>query len=73
MCIVSVFLELKINFFLDEVQGVPGDEVLLHTRDDNWPPQNPKILILVEKLAFNMCIVLWYLYKVNIDVFFSKF
>ena len=51
MYIVSVFLELMISFFLDEGQGVLGDEVLLHPGDDNQPPPNTKIQILVEKLA----------------------
>ena len=34
MCIVSVFLELRINFFIDEGQEVPGDKVLIHLGDD---------------------------------------
>ena len=33
MCIVSVFLELRINFFLSEGQRFPGDKVLLHPGD----------------------------------------
>ena len=52
MCIVSVFLELRISFSIDEGQGVPGDKVLLHPGDDNLAPQNPKIQILIEKLAY---------------------
>ena len=49
MCIVSVFLELRISSFIDEGQGVPGDKVLLHPGDDTLAPQNPKIQILIEK------------------------
>ena len=52
MCIVSVFLELRISFFIDEGQGDPGDNVLLHPGDDILAPQNPKIQILIEKLAY---------------------
>ena len=52
MWIVSVFLELRISFFLDEGQGVPGDKVLLHPGDDSSAPQNPKNLILIGKLAY---------------------
>ena len=39
MCIVSVFLELRISFFLDEGQGVPGDKVLPPPGDDTLAPQ----------------------------------
>jgi len=52
MCIVSVFLELRISFFPNEGQGVPGDKVLLHPKDDTSAPQNPKNQILIEKLAY---------------------
>ena len=42
MCIVSVFLELRINFFIDEGQEAPGDKVLLHPGNDTLAPQNPQ-------------------------------
>ena len=42
----------RISFSLDEGQGVPGDKVLLHPGDDTSAPQNPKIQILIEKLAY---------------------
>ena len=51
MSIVSVFLELRFSFFIDEGQGDPGDKVLLHPGDDTLASQNPKIQILIEKLA----------------------
>ena len=50
MCIVPVFLELRISFFIDKGQGVPGDNVLIHPGDDTLAPQNPKILI--ERRAY---------------------
>ena len=49
MCIVSVFLKLRISFFIYEGQG---DLVLLHPGDDTSAPQNPKNQILIEKLAY---------------------
>ena len=52
----------RISFFLDEGQGVPGDKVLLHPGDDTLAPQILKIQILIEKLAYNMCIVFGYMY-----------
>merc|ERR1740128_1061967 len=52
MCIVSVFLELRINFFIDEGQEVPGDKVLPPPGDDTLAPKNPKIQILLKKLAY---------------------
>ena len=52
MSIVSVFLELRISFFIDEGQKGPGDKVLLHPGDDTLASQNPKIQILIEKLAY---------------------
>ena len=42
----------RISFFLDEGQEVPGDKVLLHPGDDTLAPQNPKIQILLKKLAY---------------------
>ena len=48
MCTVSVFLELRISFFIDEGQGVSGDKVLLHPGDDTLAPQNPKIKIMIK-------------------------
>ena len=42
----------RISFFLDEGQGVPCDKVLLHPGDDTLASQNPKIQILIEKLAY---------------------
>ena len=49
MCIVSVFLEQGLASFLDE--GVPGDKVCLHPGDEILAPKNPKIQILIEKVA----------------------
>ena len=49
----------RISFFLDEGQGVPGDKVLLHPGDDTLAPQNPKIKILIEKLAYKHVHCLW--------------
>ena len=46
------FPRTRISFFLDEVQGVPGDKVILHPGDDTLAPQNPKIQILIKKLAY---------------------
>ena len=42
----------RISFFLNEGQGVPGDKVLLHLGDDTEAPKNPKIQILMLKLAY---------------------
>ena len=46
------FPRIRINFFLDEGQGVPGDKVLLRPGDDTLVPGNPKIQIMTEKMAY---------------------
>ena len=38
---------IRISFFLDEEQGVPGDKVLLHPGEGTLAPQNPNIQILI--------------------------
>ena len=52
MCIVLVFLKLRIRVKVAVVLGVLDEDVLLHPGDDFEGFQNPKIRILLEKLAY---------------------
>ena len=52
MCIVLVFLKLRIRVKVAVVLGVLDEDVLLHPGDDFEGFRNPKIWILLEKLAY---------------------
>ena len=52
MCIVLVFLKLRIRVKVAVVLGVLDEDVLLHPGDDFEGFRNPKIQILLEKLAY---------------------
>ena len=52
MCIVLVFLKLRIRVKVAVVLGVLDEDVLLHTGDDFEGFRNPRIRILLEKLAY---------------------
>ena len=51
MCMVLVSLKLKIRVKVAVVLGVLDEDVLLHPEDDFEGFRNPKIRILLEKLA----------------------